>query len=131
MVDLLSQSGKSQGELATFLKNNQSLNAMSMRPWRADDGKSYITTYQSGDPKVSTSYENKLVANSTLRQDEWKELDQAVLGVARDKLVGINDLVAAGLTYNLGNALGTTVFDYDQISDGMEASMTMDGVTRS
>lgn len=129
-VDLLNTEGKSKGQMAEFFKNNQGLNIMSMRPWRGDCGKSFITVYTGGDPKLPGSYKNEIVANSTLRQDEWKSLDDAVLKIAKERLVGINDLITNGLTYPLANAMGTTVFQHDTMSDAMEAVVTMDGVTR-
>ena len=131
MVDALNMQGKYMGDLAGFFQHNRGLDVMSLRPWRTDDGKSYISVYKGGDPKVPTSYINKLVTNSTLRQDEWKELDTALLAVSRDRLVGINDLVSNGLVYNLGNAMGTMVLQYDDVSDAMTADLTMDGITRS
>jgi hypothetical protein len=50
--------------------------------------------------------------------------------VSRQRLGGIDDLVSKGLTYNLGNAMGTTVLEWHDVSDAMEAVVTMDGVTR-
>lgn len=129
-VDLLGVNGQCQGDLAEFFKNNSGLDVGMMRPWRGDCGKSYVTLYKGSDPTKSTSYENQIVANSTLRQDEWKSLDESVLAIARERLVGIQDLVTNGLTYPLGNAMGTTILNWDDISDAMEAVITMDGITR-
>ena len=130
-VDLIGQ-GQSQGMVANHMANNGRLNAGAMRPFVGTDGKAYMTIYKGGDPKAITSYETRPInSNATLRRDEWKQLDQAVLDVSRYRLGGIQDLIDNGLTYNLGNAMGTTVLEWHDVSDAMEASLTMDGVTRS
>jgi uncharacterized linocin/CFP29 family protein len=49
---------------------------------------------------------------------------------SRYRLGGVEDLRANGLVYNLGNAMGTTVLEWHDINDTMEATLTMDGVTR-
>ncbi len=58
----------------------------------------------------------------TLRRDEWKQLDDAVLAISRQRLGGIEDLVSNGLVFGLGNAMGTTVLEYHDISDAMTAN---------
>lgn len=70
------------------------------------------------------------IANATLRKDEWKQYDQAILEAARLRLTGIQDLISAGLTYDIGNGLGTTVLEYEDMSDIEDAEMDMDAVTR-
>jgi uncharacterized linocin/CFP29 family protein len=50
--------------------------------------------------------------------------------IARERLVGINDLVSRGLVYNLGNPMGTTILEWHDVGESMEAVVTMDGVTR-
>jgi len=68
-----------------------------------------------------------LRTNATLRKDEWKELDTAVVQISRQRLVGVQDLISRGLVYNVGNALGTTVLQYEDASDMSDAVMSMDG----
>jgi len=102
-----------------------------LKPYIAPDGKSYITYYNGGNPKSKSSYTTQRIqGNATLRRDEWKQLDEALLEVSRQRLGGIDDLITNGLTYNLGNAMGTTVLEYHDISDAMQAEMTMDGLSR-
>lgn len=67
--------------------------------------------------------------NDTLRKDEWLEIDRAVVQIARDRLRGVSDLVAAGLTINLKNGLGTTVFQWEDQSDMTAANINMEGIT--
>ena len=79
------------------------------------------------------NYVQQLAVNATasLRKDEWKALDEAVLAVSRERLGGIDDLRSKGLVKPLPNAMATTIYEWDDMSDGMEAVITMDGVTRS
>lgn len=70
------------------------------------------------------------VANATLRKEEWKHYDSAIIQVAMQRLVGVADLNSRGLVYNIGNGLGTTVMEYEDVSDVQGAQINMDGVTR-
>lgn len=71
-----------------------------------------------------------LRTNDTLRKDEWKQFDQAVIKVAQDRLVGVADLMSRGLVFNISNGLGTTVLEYEDVSDIEDAQVSMDAVTR-
>jgi uncharacterized linocin/CFP29 family protein len=73
---------------------------------------------------------NALRTNATLRKDEWKELDEAIVRAKRDRLNGIADLRSRNLVYKLKNGLGTTILEHETVSDMRDAEMTMDGVTR-
>lgn len=129
-VDLLGNGGGS-GQVARMLLANGKLNPGTMRPFIGNDGNSYVTFYKGGDPKKPTNYVTQRInSNATLRRDEWKALDESLLEVSRQRLGGVQDLIDSGLTYNLGNAMGTTVLEYHDISDAMEADLTMDGITR-
>jgi hypothetical protein len=134
-VDLM---GSGQSDIANFFGVNGRTDFGTKRPFLYQDPKTgnwgaYVTVFKGGDPKKITSYQNipMNVNAATLRRDEWKALDEAVMNVARERLVGIADLEANNLVYNLNNAMGTTVFEWHDVGDSMEATMTMDGVTRS
>ncbi len=130
-VDLIGLNG-GVGALANHLMANGSMNFGRMRPFVAEDGNSYMTVYKGGDPKEASNWATiQTNTTATLRRDEWKQLDQALLDVSRYRLGGVQDLIDNGLVYNLGNAMGTTVLEWHDVSDAMEASLTMDGVTRS
>ena len=121
-----------KGEVAGHVIANGRLDAGMLRPWIGNDGRAYITVFKGGDPKKLTSYQAVPInTNATLRRDEWKQLDQAVLKISEERLGGVQDLISNGLVYNLGNAMGTTVLEWHDVSDAMEADLTMDGVTRS
>lgn len=124
--------GQTSGAVASMLANNGKLDVGMLRPWVGRDGRSYCTLCAPGkDPKDMASYvANPIQANATLRQDEWKQMDEAILNVSRSRLQGVADLISRGLTFNLGNAMGTTVFEYEKISDAFSAELTMDAVSR-
>lgn len=65
--------------------------------------------------------------NALLRKDEWEELDDAVVDVARVALNGIADLVNNGLVRPLGG-LGTTISTYEQLGDMDDANISMDAI---
>ena len=68
---------------------------------------------------------------TTLRKDEWKQYDEAVLKAALRRFVGIADLERLGLTYDLqGKGMAKTVLEYETASDMGDASMNMDAVDR-
>jgi len=134
-VDFISHNAI-QGPLASHIHGGR-LDVGRLRPWLGDDGKVYVTAYKGGDPKKRENYNavqvyrDELRTYATLRRDEWKQLDEAVLRISETRLSGIQDLIANNLVFNLNNAMGTTVLEWHDLSDAMEASLTMDGVTRS
>jgi len=68
--------------------------------------------------------------NATLQKDEWIELDRTVLEISTIRLRGVNDLISRGLVVNISNAMGKTVYQFEDASDMTAASMTMDGAIR-
>ena len=131
MIDFMSKSG-GQGAVAKMIAENGRLNAHAMRPFIGDDGLSYITTFSGRDWTNPDNYGIRPInANATLRRDEWKQLDEALVPIAESRLNGVQDLISNGLTYNLGNAMGTTVLENHDVSDALEAELTMDAITRT
>jgi len=136
-MDLMTPNGVS-GPVANYMAQQGHIDPNRLRPWfNTRDGRTYVTIYGGGDPKKKESYRNIEINRSeiqtygTLRRDEWKQLDEALLRISEFRLGGIQDLIDNGLVYNLGNAMGTTVLEYHSMSNAMEAVVTMDGVTRS
>lgn len=74
------------------------------------------------DPKV-------LRPNDVLQNREWIQIDEAVNEVAVARLRVVSDLVAAGLVLPIENALGTTVVEYEKMSDMTPAEVNMSGIT--
>jgi hypothetical protein len=71
-----------------------------------------------------------LTQNATLRKDEWKELDRAVMTVRQERLRGFDDLINAGLVYNLTNPMGKTILEYEEMTGKMDAILSMSGEAR-
>lgn len=65
--------------------------------------------------------------NGMLRQDEWEQIDAAVVDVVRRELVAVTDLTASGLVKPLGG-LGVIYSTYEQVSDMDAASVSMTGL---
>lgn len=104
--------------LAASMLGEGMLDTAAMRP--------YINSR--GEPCVVINGQSFHANAALLRYDEWKDLDAAVLKVATDSLIGIADLMSAGLTHNLGN-IGITVSQWDKESDMTGANIDMSGVT--
>jgi uncharacterized linocin/CFP29 family protein len=68
---------------------------------------------------------------STLRKDEWKAYDAALVEVATRRLRAVADLIAAGLTKPLANAMGKTVYEFETVGDMNDAQISMDGVSQT
>jgi hypothetical protein len=95
-----------------------------LRPFIGNDGRSYISVRNSDGSRKSVLTQNA----ATLRKDEWKLLDSAVLKIARNRLRLVGDILNDGLVYNIPNGMGTTVFQTETQSDVEDASISMDGV---
>jgi uncharacterized linocin/CFP29 family protein len=72
-----------------------------------------------------------LRTNDTLSHEEWKYFDNVVLDEHLIRLVGVADLINAGLTKNVPNALGQTVYAYEKVTFMGEAEVTLDGRART
>lgn len=104
------------------------------------DGLDFIGAEPGGGIQAHGDLASTLLANNmnvsslrtatTLRKDEWLQLDTALLNVARDRLRGIADLVDAGLTFDIENGLGTTVLQHETASEFTAADVSMDGITK-
>jgi len=73
---------------------------------------------------------NALRTQDVLRKNEWISFDQKVVEVARRRLVAVGDLMAAGLTYDVPNALGVTKVEWETISDLGDATISMSGISQ-
>ena len=62
--------------------------------------------------------------NAALRYDEWKEIDDQAIQIVRTRLDAIDDLLDRDLTQTLGG-LGTTISEYEQVSDMTPADVNM------
>ncbi len=119
---------KGRVNTASQLFENRS-NPLAMRPYIDDDGEGYIDHFLGGEDIIQ-NYKQVPVNNAALRYDEWRTLDDVVIKVAEQRLVGFDDLRSAGLVYNLNNAMGTTVLTWEEMSNAMEAFVSIDPVRR-
>lgn len=118
--------GQAHGAIATqLLAANMDVNCL--RPYIGQDGRSYLTINVDGKPTAVPV----MNATATLRKDEWKLLDEAVLKAAKPRLQAVADLRSRGLTYNIPNGLGKTVLETETQSDITEAVVSMDGLRES
>lgn len=73
---------------------------------------------------------NALRTNATLRRDEWKQFDDVLIEVARQRMPLVAMLVEKGLTHKIDNGLGTMILEWEDVSDMEPADVSMAGVTR-
>lgn len=128
-VDFITNTGSSG--IGNVLTGANISDPGTLRPWIDDKGVPHMTVHMGGDKNNPANYKNIQANSGTLRRDEWKQLDEAIVPIAENRLTGIRSLVSRGLVFNLGNAFGTTILESHGISDAFEAELTMDGITRS
>lgn len=95
-----------------------------LRPFIGSDGRPYMTVNTPNGPEVRPT------SNATLRKDEWKQFDEAIVAAARQRLIGVADLYSRGLVYRVANGMGTTVLETEIMSDTESAQVSMDAATR-
>lgn len=118
--------GQAHGGVAgRLLQHNFDVNCL--RPFLGRDGRTYITQNVAG--KDTAIPVNNTTA--TLRHEDWRLIDEAVIRVAKPRLRAVGDLRAAGLTYNIPNGMAKTVLSYENVSDINPATISMDGLRRS
>lgn len=137
VVDLISNN-QSQGLVASDLQKTGSLNVNKKRPYLDAEGIPCITVFNGGDPTELDNYEAvyardlglNINAETTLTKEEWLELDNSIEAVSREELTVYDYFVGKGLTKPMRNAYGTTVIQWQVISDSQSAFMSMDAVAR-
>jgi uncharacterized linocin/CFP29 family protein len=67
----------------------------------------------------------------TLRKDDWKFFDNALVSGFRYRLRAVADLLGAGLVLTIPNGLAKTVLEYQKIGDMQPATVSLDGITRA
>ncbi len=139
-IDIINN-GTPYGEVAGKLKSQGSFNINSKRPYLDEDDMPCITVFTGkykGGAENPENYESvhaytrgiNVLAELTLRPDEWKEIDDAVTEVAREELAVYDYFIGKNLVKTLRNAFGTTVLEWHSVSDSQEATMSMDAVNR-
>jgi len=115
--------GAAHGDVASKLLEND-FDVNSLRPFKGSDGRNYVTTIQNGQPRVQP------IGNATasLRKDDWKILDDAVLKASRQRLKAVADLRSSGLVYTIPNGMSKTVLETEMMGDVNDATVSMDGL---
>lgn len=67
----------------------------------------------------------------TLRKDEWKAFDEAIIEEGVIRLRGVADLMAAGLVKRVSNGIGKTIYEWEKVTDMQPAIISMDGNVKS
>lgn len=119
--------GQASGAVATTLLNNN-FDPAALRPWVGKDGRSYIARLNAAGKLEAMPTMN---ATATLRKDEWKILDNAIVLAAKERLRIVADLRSAGLTFNIPNGMGKTVLETETMSDITPAIVSMDPARES
>lgn len=91
-------------------------------------GKSYISLMQNDGTYKSFPLMN---TTATLRKDDWKILDDAIVKAALERLTLVTDLRSAGLTFTIPQGMGKTVLETETQSDTNDAIISMDGLRES
>ena len=118
------------------------MNPYALRPWvnqEKEQAAIYANLMAAGlglnipqpESFVSINGQNLRVNAGILLKDEWSMYDAVVLKQARDRLVGVGDLIAAGCVLNVPNAMGTTVLEYEKSGFVGDVAMDMDATTRT
>lgn len=112
-----------------------------LRPYIDGKGQRCVTVNVGKDSNGKPVFEKRTIAEminngvylpvfnaTSLRKDEWIQLDQVVVKAARQRLRAWADLAAAN-TYGGFNGMGTTILEHETMSDPGEALVDMEGVT--
>lgn len=126
-VDFLLPEGKAYGPVANVLLSNR-FDHHALRPWVEDDGQSYVMNINRATGKLEVMTIN---APASLKRDEWKVFDDAVIEAARAPLRLVADLVGQGLTYTIPNGFGKTMLEYQTHGDITPATTSMSGQRQS
>lgn len=98
-----------------------------LRPYRDNKDRPVIVVNKKGKPTKSLVHND----TATLRYDEWKEIDRAVITAAKPRLRVFGDLRASGLTYGGFNGMAKSVLLHQDQSDIGPAMVSMNPVKKS
>lgn len=128
--------GQASGSVASrLLAHNMDPGAM--RPFIGRDGRSYVTV---NTGKVVQNKEGLYVperktlltnAPASLRIDEWKLMDRAIMRAAQSRLRAVADLRSRGLEMRLPNGMAHTMLQYQTMGNITGATIGMDPARRS
>lgn len=115
--------GQGTGNVAGRLINN-GFNPNVLRPYLNKRGQACMTIVENGKPKQVVVSN----AEATLRKEDWKTIDRAVLKASQPRFKAFNYLRSSGLTYSIPNGMAKTVLESESVSDITDATIDMDGL---
>jgi uncharacterized linocin/CFP29 family protein len=127
MFDLVSNTNEgivAEGTVASRLLEND-FNIHCLRPFIGNDGRNYISVMNAKGELEAKPVNN---VTTTLRKDDWIQLDDAIVKAAKPRLKAVADLRGAGLTYSIPNGMAKTVLQTETQSDIDPAIVSMDGL---
>lgn len=101
------------------------------RPWSDPEfpGSAFVTQMKmEKGVLVPTSLFVGNATTGTLTKDEWKALDGSIRTIAHRRMRLVELLRSSGCVIPISNGLGTTVFEWESMSDLSGASLSMDGL---
>lgn len=115
-VDRLASANFDPGVLRPFLHN----------------GRSYVTLQNGYNDHGEMTYKTVPINNAaTLTKDQWEEVDQKMIPIARQRLQFVAELESAGLVNNISGGMGVSVLQYQMISDSGSAQLNMDAIAEA
>lgn len=124
--------GQASGDVATRLMQCN-FDPGALRPYVGANGQAYISVTNGYDSNGNAIRRSVPVNNATatLRKDDWKLLDAAIVKAAKPRLRLVADLRSRGQTFNLPNGMAHTVLETETQGDITAATISMDGVRQS
>ncbi len=119
--------GAAYGNVAhTLLAHN--FDPGGLRPYFGTDERPYVTVNVQGKPETMLA----LNAPATLRRDEWKMMDDAVMrAVYTTPMRMTADLRARGNIIRIPGGMGKTIYEYQRMTDIGPATTSMDPIRES
>jgi uncharacterized linocin/CFP29 family protein len=107
-----------------MVSSGQSFMSGSSGRWAAER---FLKAINEGKP-LSASL---LRTADTLRRDEWKHFDEVLIREGLTRLIGVADLLSAGLTMPIPNAMGKTLIQWEKVTDMEPAEVSLSGLDRT
>ena len=120
--------GQGHGDVAATLIQNK-FDVGPLRPFFGEGDRPYVTMTVNGKPNQTVLALN---TPTTLRKDEWKMLDDAVMEtVYATPMRLFGDLRRRVPTVQIPNGMGKLVYEYQKMNDIGDATVSIDGVRES
>jgi len=123
--------GQAHGSTASRLLS-ANLDYGVLRPFIGKGGKSYVAVKERDRKSGKQITVHKMIPNAvaTLRKDEWKLIDRAIIEAAQPRLKAWADLRSAN-AFNIPQGMGKTILESQSMSDISPAMVSMDSNRQS